>query len=100
MAYVTDTTAAVAADYVTQIRGVDLLIHECYFADDRPEQAALTGHSCLTPVCEVAAAADVGLLVLVHIDPLADQQQPIDLEKAQAIFANTVIGADRLVIDF
>src|SRR4051794_2889760 len=34
MAYVTDTSANVAADYVSHIRGVDLLVHESYFADD------------------------------------------------------------------
>ena len=35
MAYVTDTTADVGADYVHNIRGVDLLVHEAYFADGR-----------------------------------------------------------------
>ena len=39
LAYVTDTVAAADADYVEKIRGVDLLIHECNFGDDQPEQA-------------------------------------------------------------
>ena len=34
MAYVTDTTARTDADYVDKIRGVDLLVHECYFRDE------------------------------------------------------------------
>ena len=75
VAYVTDTIAERSADYVEKIRGVDLLIHECYFDDRMPEQAKLTGHSCLTPVAEVAAAAEVGRLVLVHIKPLARRRQ-------------------------
>src|SRR5437762_9804734 len=33
LAYVTDTTASPDADYVSQIRGVDLLVHECNFRD-------------------------------------------------------------------
>ena len=33
MAYVTDTTADPDAAYVAKIRGVDLLVHECYFSD-------------------------------------------------------------------
>ncbi len=47
MAYVTDTTAALDADYLESIRGVDLLIHECYFRDGCEDRAKLTGHSCL-----------------------------------------------------
>lgn len=100
MAYVTDTVAAKTADYVENIRGVDLLIHECYFGDDTPDQAELTGHSCLTPVAEVAAAAKVGRLVLVHINPLLDSDSDIDLATAQKIFPKTEIGVDRMELDF
>jgi ribonuclease BN (tRNA processing enzyme) len=59
LAYVTDTTANPKAAYVHEIRNVDLLVHECYFPDGYEEQAALTGHSCLTPVALVAKAANV-----------------------------------------
>ena len=69
MAYVTDTSAKVNAAYVAKIRGVDLLIHECYFGDDHVEWAEKTGHSHTTPVLEVAKAAGVKGLVLVHCDP-------------------------------
>ena len=100
MAYVTDTTAAANASYLNKIEGVDLLIHECNFADGEEEMAKLTGHSCLTPVCEVAAAANVGMLVLVHIDPRADQENPLDLSLAKTIFPNTFVGHDRMKIDF
>lgn len=100
MAYVTDTVAAKDADYVEKIRGVDLLIHECYFGDDMPDQAELTGHSCLTPVAEVAAAADVGRLVLVHINPLMDSDDELDLDGARKIFPNIEIGVDHMEIDF
>ena len=40
MAYVTDTTADADAAYVAKIRGVDLLVHECYFPDAQAEWAA------------------------------------------------------------
>ncbi len=48
MAYVTDTTADARAAYVEQIRGADLLVHECYFPDGWEQWAAKTGHSCVT----------------------------------------------------
>ena len=100
MAYVSDTVASKTADYVEKIRGVDLLIHECYFGDDMPDQAELTGHSCLTPVAEVAAAAEVGRLVLVHINPLLDSDDQIDLATARKIFPKTEIGVDRMELEF
>ncbi|MEM8944137.1 MAG: MBL fold metallo-hydrolase [Planctomycetota bacterium] len=100
MAYVTDTVATKDADYVEKIRGVDLLVHECYFGDDMPEQAELTGHSCLTPVAEVAAAAEVGQLVLVHINPMMESDEELDLGSARSIFPKTEVGVDRMEIDF
>jgi ribonuclease BN (tRNA processing enzyme) len=100
MAYVTDTVAGPDCTYMDSIRGVDVLVHECHFGDDMREQAELTGHSCLTPVCEVAAAADVGLLILVHINPQADQDQPFDLDVGKRVFPNTVVGEDRMIVDF
>ncbi|MCA9261356.1 MAG: MBL fold metallo-hydrolase [Planctomycetales bacterium] len=101
MAYVTDTTAAASAAYVKHIAGVDLLVHECYFGDDMPEQAELTGHSCLTPVLEVAAKAQVGRLVLVHINPLLEKNDDaLNIDKARRIFPDVEIGYDLMEIDF
>lgn len=100
MAYVTDTVAAKDADYVEKIRGVDLLVHECYFGDDMPDQAELTGHSCLTPVAEVAAAAEVGRLVLVHINPMMESDDELDIAGARKIFPHIEVGTDRMEIDF
>lgn len=100
LAYVTDTTAAVDAAYVEKIRGVDLLIHECYFVDDCPEQAELTGHSCLNQVVRVAAEAGVGRLVLIHINPLIADERTVDLAAARKVFANLEVAIDQLEIDF
>ena len=100
MAYVTDTTATADANYIEAIRGVDVLIHECYFTDAMPRQAKLTGHSCTTPVAEVAKQAGVGRLVLTHINPLAESDDPVDLEVARKIFPETYLGTDGMELDF
>jgi ribonuclease BN (tRNA processing enzyme) len=100
MAYVTDTTAAVDADYVESIRGVDLLVHECYFPDGHEEWAAKTGHSCTTPVAQTAKAAEVGRLVIVHVDPVVTDADPIGLDVARSIFPNTQLGSDLDEIEF
>ena len=80
MAYVTDTTAKPDAPYIKEIRGVDLLVHECYFADDQTAWADKTGHSHTAAVARVARQASVGRLLLVHINPLsldADPDRPL-----------------------
>ena len=100
LAYVTDTTASPDADYVSQIRGVDLLVHECNFRDGQEEWATKTGHSSTTPVAQVAAAAGVKRLVLVHFDPLDESDDPIDLAAARRIFAATELGCDGMAVDF
>ena len=100
LAYVTDTTASLDAAYVENIRGVDLLVHECYFVDDCPEQAELTGHSCLNQVVRVAAEAGVGRLMLVHINPLIADERTVDLTHARQVFKNLEVAVDRRVIDF
>jgi len=100
MAYVTDTVAALDADYVSKIRGVDLLVHECYFDDNEPERADLTGHSCLTPVVQVAAKAGVGRLVLVHINPQMKDDAELNLDAARKIFPRVEIGTDRQELEF
>lgn len=100
MAYVTDTTADPDAAYVEKLRGVDLLIHECNYSDSQAELARTLGHSNTTPVAQVARKACAKRLVLVHIDPLSTADDPIGLDTARAIFPNTIIGEDRMELEF
>jgi ribonuclease BN (tRNA processing enzyme) len=100
LAYVTDTVARADAPYVEQIRGVDVLVHECYFPDGWEDKAELTGHSCVTPVAEVAKAAGVGRLLLVHVNPLSEDNDPIGIDVARAIFPNSEIAVDGQEIEF
>ena len=100
LAYVTDTTADPTADYVKNIRGVDLLLHECYFSDAEASWAAKTGHSSTTQVAQTARRAEVGRLVLVHLDPRSPLKDPVDLETARAVFPNTELGEDLMEVEF
>ena len=100
LAYVTDTVAELDVPYIEAIRGVDVLVHECYFPDSFRDMALLTGHSHTTPVAQVAQQAGVGRLVLVHVNPQSNAADPIGLETARAIFPKTVIGEDLMEIEF
>jgi ribonuclease BN (tRNA processing enzyme) len=100
LAYVTDTTAADDAPYVEAVRGVDVLVHECNFPDSQSELAARTGHSTLTPVARLAQRAGVGRLVLIHVDPLADADAPLDLAPARVLFRDIALAHDLMDIEF
>ena len=100
MAYITDTTAAADADYISFIRETGLLIHECHFPDGFEAMAKTTGHSCLTPVAQVCAAAAVNQCVIVHLNPLSDGDASADLASVKPIFENISIGHDRTVLTF
>lgn len=100
LAYVTDTTASVEADYVQRIRGVDLLLHECYLPDSMRDWAVKTGHSHTTAVAEVARKAGVRRLVLVHLNPQSTASDPVDVSTARAIFPATDVGTDLMEVEF
>jgi len=99
LAYITDTIANVGAEYVEFISDVDVLIHECYFPDGWEDRAELTGHSCLTPVAKVAAAANAGRTYLVHINPLDASDEPLDLDSVKDVYSKLTVTEDKLVID-
>ena len=97
LAYITDT--CVDESYTGFVRGVNLLIHECYFPDGCGEMAAVTGHSSTTAVAEMARNAGVGRLLLVHIDPRRTDDDPIGIQRAREIFANTDIAEDLMELE-
>lgn len=100
LAYVTDTIACADADYVDQIRNVDLLIHEANFNDTEREMADLTGHCCVTDAARVAAAAGAQRLLLVHHNALRDFDEPLELSGALKVFPEIQVGYDDMAIDF
>lgn len=96
LAYITDT--CVDGRYTRFIDGVDLLIHECYFPDELAEWGPKTGHSHTSQVAQLAVDAQVGRLLLIHIDPTRADDDPIGLETARDIFAATEMTEDGMVI--
>lgn len=99
LAYITDTVASEDAAYTDAITGVDTLIHECYFADGWEEKGTLTGHSCLTPVAQVARKSKAKQVYLVHINPLDEKAEMIDLKSVETICSTMQIANDLQVID-
>jgi ribonuclease Z len=70
VAYITDTTARVDADYVRHLSEIDLLLHECYFDDQQQALAEKTGHSWLSAVTEVVRCTQPKRTALIHLNPL------------------------------
>lgn len=97
LAYVTDTM--VDGSYTDFLRRVDVLIHECYFPDSLDDWATKTGHSTTSKVLNVAKDANVGRLVLVHVDPRATGNDPLGLAAVKATFPRVEIARDGMEID-
>lgn len=100
LAYITDTTATDEADYIEFIREVDLLLHECHFPDGVEELAKTTGHSCLTPVANICRQAEVKQCVIVHLNPLAEKDPPLDLKTVRPIYESLTLGVDKMIVQF
>ena len=96
-AYVTDTT--VDGSYTEFVRDAETLVHECYFPDSKKDWANRTGHTHSTPLATLAKEAKVGKLVVVHVDPLDETNDPIGIKEMQAIFPNTIVAEDGLSLD-
>lgn len=99
LAFVTDTMADPAAAYVAHLHGVDLLVHECTFADQHTTLAKQSGHSCISAVAQVAKAAGVGRLILTHIEPTVEREGLLDVGIARSIFPRTELAEDGMVVE-
>ncbi len=100
LAYVTDTYGEPGVSYMENIRGVDVLLHDCSASDDDPDFARQMGHSVITPVAQLAAEAQVGRLVLIHLGSFRPEHGEPEIERALPIFPRTEVAFDRMEIEF
>ncbi|MFA4965602.1 MAG: MBL fold metallo-hydrolase [Thermoleophilia bacterium] len=107
-AFVLATDTGIDAGTAELAAGAGLLLHEAWYnaADPRTEDvpAALrpgfAAHSEAGAVAGLAAAAGVGRLVLIHLNPLYDEAYYSAMaDRAGAVFARTEVRADGAVIE-
>ena len=72
--------------------GAELLIHDSSFASVEAERAAETAHSTARQAAEIAAAAEVGILALVHIS--SRHFVPEVLAEAREVFPGATAPRD------
>ena len=104
LAFVTDTISRPDSDYWSRIQGVDWLIHECNFRDDEQELAEKTGHSWTSAVLENAYQHGIQRLILMHINPLESDSDPMGLAEATSRLgsrtpAQILLANDSSIID-
>ena len=100
LAYVTDTVARPKADYIEQIQGVDLLMHECYFTDRHQALAEKTGHSWLGAVTELVRKLGLKRTALIHLNPLAEEMGELMTLTAEQAQMGMCIPVDGQCLEF
>lgn len=94
-AFCSDT--AYSEKFLKQIKNVDLLYHEATFLEDAADLAKQSFHSTARQAARVAYLAKVDKLVIGHFSPRYKRVQAF-LKEATAVFENTVLAEDNLVI--
>lgn len=82
----------------TLVEGVDCIYHESTYDSTCADRAKLYYHSTAAQAATVARDAHAGKLILGHYSARYNNEEGI-LEEAQAIFPNTVLAQEGLVID-
>ncbi len=86
-------------DTIEASLGADLLIHEATFGDEEKERAAETQHATAAEAAQVAKMAGVKRLALTHLSARYSRDAGVLLEEAKAVFPETVIAKDGMVIE-
>ena len=97
LAYTGDTRPC--EDYLENIRGVDVLIHDSTFSyKEHGESVWEYGHSTAHDAGKVALTAGAGLLVLFHKSVRYKDSGWKLLEEAKKIFENTILAEDGMTL--
>lgn len=75
--------------------GSEVLLHDAWFTQDKPRDAG--SHTGGAQAAELAQAAGVERLVLIHINPSGNDDELLD--EATAVFPQTELGTDGMSIE-
>ena len=94
-AYCCDT--ALNPEMAAQIKGVDLIYHDCTFDAAGEQRAADTFHSTTLQAAQMASLAAVNKLMIGHFSSKYDDLRPL-LEEAKTVFENCILAIEGKVV--
>ena len=90
-AYCCDT--AFNPDMIEQIRGADLLYHDCTFDENSTQRAIDTYHSTTIHAATIAKMAEVKMLMIGHFSSKYDKLESLQ-DEACSIFPSTMLAVE------
>lgn len=94
-AYCCDT--AYNPDMVEQIRGANLIYHDCTYSNADEDRAVLHHHSTAGQAARTAAAAGAGRLMLGHFSARYDDETVL-LNEACQVFSDSILAREGLTV--
>ncbi len=92
----TDTHAS--SGHASFCRDAEVLLADSYFRSDQEDRAQASAHSTPRLVAQLAKAARVKRLLLIHVNPLEPKPETL-VEEARQVFPNTFLGHDEMKVD-
>jgi ribonuclease Z len=101
LVYASDTIGDTSETSNAWKASTDLLMHECYFRDGAEQWALKTGHCWTSKLIEVAKGCAPKKLLVTHVNPIEESDDPVDLARIRAeLSCPVVLAQDGLSLEF
>lgn len=101
LVYASDTVGDTSKASNEWKSSTDLLMHECYFRDSAEQWAIKTGHCWTSRLIDVAQGCRPKKLLVTHINPLEESDDPVDLARIRReLDCPVILAEDGLELEF
>ena len=98
MAYITDSSSSSNSSFIKIIKGINLLLHECYYPTLNENLAIKSGHSSSNLVIDLCKNSNISNLLLIHLNPNGNEEEIF--KEINSFISNVKLAKDYEEIEF